>query len=246
MMFPFAGPKRDVEQVAGGGRVVMFSGRGVGARVQGVFGAATISMAEQETRDAARSILTECPGGNLACIVRTTGKLIWRLAEYDGDEGRTMGHGSGFDVYRTFRRLKSSRSYDCDCAVASATALWTLVGIDAYARVIEQYDRAEGIYAWTHIWPRAALAGSRTMMALELTPVPPDHHRAEPGWETTSYRRALDFRFVPSTWRAWLSRCDLEHGVLAKFPSVRSEPHACSGCGQCDGHCGNHAALTQP
>ena len=236
-MFPFH-PAPPSHPLA---RMVDVAGHGVSDRVRLVFAAAAISTTEADCIDAARSIASRCAvyssaGGRLECLLHGIAGLLWSLAEYDGNEGRTIRGDDGFDVYRTFYRLKQTKRADCDCFTVSTNALLALCGETSGARVIEQMDRSSGEWGWSHIFPFGTDRATGRTMPLELTPVPPDGHKAPVGWQTdpTTYRRHLDFLFDREAWASWVARCDLAAGKLAPMPAVRHAAlSGCSGCGLC-------------
>ena len=216
----------------GGGRLVVVDGFVVDDRVKMVFAAATISMLEEETKAAAARVRSSC-GGDMGCVAHGIADAVWSAATYDGDEGRRIQGDSGFDIYRTFRRVVTTGRFDCDCATVSTVALGSLLGLSIVARVIEQRSGSLGGWAWSHIWPiliAVAIPGvpplpglaGRSQVPLELTPVPPDGHKAAPGWQTSrsSYRRHFDFLYEPEPWRAWLAASDLARGRFAPFPRI--------------------------
>lgn len=239
MMFPFHGaPRLNQHALA---RMVDVAGHGVSDRVRLVFAATAISTTERDCIDAAAAIGSRCSvyssvGGRAECLLHGIANLLWSLADYDGNEGRTIRGDDGFDVYRTFYRLKQTKKADCDCFTVSTDAILTMNGEAAGARVIEQKDKSSGEFGWSHIFPFTVDRATGRLIPLELTPVPPDGHRATIGWQTapTTYRRHLDFIFDREAWTAWVERCDLANGVFAPMPKVYPVSSAgCSGCGLC-------------
>jgi len=224
------------------GRVVDIVGHGVSDRVRMVFGASAISTTEADCIEAVRAIRQGClaysaAGGNLECVMTGIARTIWAIAEYDPDEGLTVRGDSGFDVYRSFYRLKQTRKYDCDCATVSSCAILSMLGYSCGARVIEQKDKTSGEWGWSHIYPFGIDRSTHRLVPLELTPVPPDGHKAPVGWQTpsTTYRRHLDFLYEPGTWSEWVKKCDLGAGLLAPLPRLSpARIAACDNCGLCN------------
>lgn len=218
--------------------LLLLNGKGIDNRVAMIFGVAAISLTETETKQAIENVVRACPGGNFECLLRHIADEIWRDTVYDGDEGATMDLGSQTDVYRSFKRVKTTHFFDCDCASSASTAIGSGLDLDAGVRVIEQ-NGPDG-FAWTHIFGRLKPKGTPKWTSLELTPVPPLGDKAVPGWETprATYRRHLDYIFVPSVWAAWLAKCDLVKGILAPLPKITASPTSClHKDGPCNGKC---------
>lgn len=199
-MFPWR------KEVAPEGKMIVVSGYTIEDRLRALCLAATISVSvEKDAAEEARRIRAACSGGSKLCLIRGAFSSLRSLASYDQDEGVRFGYGSDFDVFRTFRRLKSTGKADCDCYVASLCGLLSCLGVTAGGSAIEQWVPEEAAWMWTHVFGRA-LDDVGRIVPLELTPVPPDGHLAAMGYETPSrtYRRRRDFWFNALAWSAWL------------------------------------------